>query len=145
MVTTNTITSKNNNFKNSSNFFDGATPNTMASSPDKSTTYSFNQRVRDFEVINSSNNAAASLGALKQEVIRARMAFFARGFFNTLANVADDKFNAPLALTYIDFANFHRLDDCGEHNVISVKDAFANEGQVLSDVTSFAYDGLSEE
>ena len=85
------------------------------------------------------------LGSLKQEVIRARMAFFARGFFKNLAEVADETFDAPLALTYIDFANFHKLDDCGEHNVLSAKDAFANEGKVLSDVTSFAYDGLSEE
>ena len=85
------------------------------------------------------------LGALKQEVIRARMGFFARGFFKGLADVADETFDAPLALTYIDFANFHRLDDCGEHTVLSAKDAFADEGKVLSDVTSFAYDGLSEE
>ena len=73
------------------------------------------------------------------------MEFFARGFFKNLAEVDDETFDAPLALTYIDFANFHRLDDCGEHNVLSAKDAFANEGKVLSDVTSFAYDGLSEE
>ena len=73
------------------------------------------------------------------------MGFFARGFFKNLAEVADETFDAPLALTYIDFANFHRLDDCGEHNVLSAKDAFANESKVLSDVTSFAYDGLSEE
>ena len=73
------------------------------------------------------------------------MAFFARGFFKNLAEVEDETFDPPLALTYIDFANFHRLEDCGDHNVLGVKDAFANEGKVLSDVTSFAYDGLSEE
>ena len=61
-----------------------------------------------------------------------------------MSNIANNKFDEALTATYIDFANFHNLDDNQDHNLQTVKSVFRSYGQITS-LFYFDYDDLSDE
>ena len=61
-----------------------------------------------------------------------------------MANIGNNKFNDALTATYIDFANFHMLDDNKDHDINTVKSVFRSYGSITS-LFYFDYDDLSDE
>ena len=76
--------------------------------------------------------------------MQARTPFYSTDFFKNLANIANNKFDDALTATYIDFANFHMLDDNSDHDLNTVKSVFRSYGSITS-LFYFDYDDLSDE